>query len=560
MEDKKKKLKIMPIIMVLAICVFIVFTISRIFNKSNKYENLRVIINYTDVTSHLDSGILKDDNNVFYIGKKDISKFYDEFIYYDEKYNQIISTSNDRIMVIDLELNEKMVNDEKTHLSNNVIKNEDDLYIPLLDLENIYNIKVNFIKETNTLVLDSLDKKLEEAKSKKNNTVKNGYTIFSKSAEKIKKGDTVYIVQLKEGEEKLIPKDWVKIRTQKGNLGYVKKNSLENVQVVREENIKQNVFDGKISLVWDYFSEYSNAPNRSGTNIEGINVVSPSFFFLEEHGKGELIENVDTPGKNYVNWAHSNGYKVWPIFSNNSMMETTSEIMNDYKLREKLIENITDCVQRYNLDGVNINFENMYENDKEMFSRFLIELAPRLKKLDKALTVDVTEPDGSPEWSLCFDRHTLGKIVDYMMFMAYDETGAYSTKAGTVAGFNWVEKNINKFLNQEEVEKEKLILGIPFYTRLWKEDGDELKSDVVTMLEMEDYIPEDVEKVWDDELKQYYVQYERRGATYKMWIEDERSIKEKLSLIKKYDLQGACFWAKDYETYSIWDIIKREIQ
>ena len=89
MEDKKKKLKIMPIIMVLAICVFIVFTISRIFNKSNKYENLRVIINYTDVTSHLDSGILKDDNNVFYIGKKDISKFYDEFIYGNIGKNRI---------------------------------------------------------------------------------------------------------------------------------------------------------------------------------------------------------------------------------------------------------------------------------------------------------------------------------------------------------------------------------------------------------------------------------------------------------------------------------------
>ena len=70
----------------------------------------------------------------------------------------------------------------------------------------------------------------------------------------------------------------------------------------------------------------------------------------------------------------------------------------------------------------------------------------------------------------------------------------------------------------------------------------------------------DAEKVWDEDLKQYYVQYDRRGATYKMWIEDERSIKEKLSLIKKYNLKGACFWAKDYETNDVWNIIKNDIQ
>ena len=234
--------------------------------------------------------------------------------------------------------------------------------------------------------------------------------------------------------------------------------------------------------------------------------------------------------------------------------------MNDYELRKKLINQILEYVKKYNLDGVNINFENMKEEDKSLFSRFLIELTPRMKEIGKVVSVDVTEPDGSPEWSLCFDRNVLGKVVDYMMFMAYDQTGSFSTSPGTTAGFNWVNVNVNKFLGQEEVSKEKLILGIPFYTRLWKEKDGKVTSTVVSMKNIDSQIPSNASKEWDENLKQYYTQFEKDGAVYKMWIEDERSIKEKLSLIKEKDLQGVCFWVKDFEKDSVWNIVKESLE
>lgn len=130
---------------------------------------------------------------------------------------------------------------------------------------------------------------------------------------------------------------------------------------------------------------------------------------------------------------------------------------------------------------------------------------------------------------------------------------------GTVAGCDWVELNINKFLKQEEVPKEKLVLGIPFYTRVWKESGDKLTSSSVAMKDIYEVIPSNAEKEWKENLKQYYVQYEKNGATYKVWVEDERSILEKISLIKKYDLAGACYWVKDYEDESIWKKLEKEL-
>ena len=216
-------------------------------------------------------------------------------------------------------------------------------------------------------------------------------------------------------------------------------------------------------------------------------------------------------------------------------------------------------VNSYAIDGINIDFENMYETDKEVFSRFLIELAPRLKECSKVLSVDVTAPDGSPEWSLCYDRYKIAQAADYIIFMAYDQYGTSSTKAGTTAGADWVEVNIKKFLGQEGVEADKLILGMPFYTRLWRETSGTPKSDVVLMKSINSYIPEGVEKTWDEDLKQYYIEYEKGGTTYKMWLEEETSIKAKFDLMNKYKLAGAAYWQKDFESQTIWNVVKEEI-
>ena len=560
--EKKSKKGIIVIISIIILSIIAIIGAYFIFlNKEDKNQNVtKLIINYTDVTNFLKADVYIDENDNIYLSKEDIENFYDEYIYLDEKYNQIITTSNDKIMAIKLDSNKKEINGVEYNLKNKVVIKDEKYFIPFSELEEVYNVKVNFIKKANTIVIDSLDRKLTVAESKKKNNVKYKYSFFSKTVENIAKGERLTIVPLSDEQKQNIPEDWVKVRTENGNLGYVKKSSIGEESVIREAEVKEKQIDGKVSLVWDYYSEYYTAPNRNGTKIEGINVVSPAFFYLEKLGKGNLLENVDSSGKNYISWAHSNGYKVWPIVSNNSMQETTSEIINDYFLRRKLINQIIEYIEKYDLDGINIDFENIKEEDKEMFSRFIIELTPRIKQLDKVVSVDVTAPDGSPDWSLCFDRNTLGKVADYIIFMAYDQNGATSPKEGTTAGYDWVKLNVSKFLGQEEVSKDKLILAIPFYTRLWKEKDGKVTSSVILMKNIDSIIPDDAKKEWDESLKQYFVQYEEDGAIYKIWIEDENSIKEKISLIKENDLQGAGFWAKDFEDESIWKIIKDSLK
>ena len=73
-------------------------------------------------------------------------------------------------------------------------------------------------------------------------------------------------------------------------------------------------------------------------------------------------------------------------------------------------------------------------------------------------------------------------------------------------------------------------------------------------------IPEGVTPTWDENTKQNYMEYTQNGTTYKMWIEDEDSLKAKMDLINKYELAGAGFWSKDRESNTIWNIVAEELQ
>ena len=427
------------------------------------------------------------------------------------------------------------------------------IYIPITELEDVYGIEIKCLPDSKVLTVDSTSREQKKAIITKNVVVKSSTKFIAKTIDRVKKGSYVIVVSKDKG--------YTKIRTENGKVGYVKSNKIANTVVVREEMQETKQITGKVNLVWDYYSEVASAPDRTGVTMDGVNVVSPAFFHLNTNG--ELTENVGQAGVAYIEWAHSNGYKVWPMVQNagDGMLNVTSNIMNDYNKRQNLINKIVDYCVKYKLDGINVDFENMKQEDKDMYSRFIIELTPRLKDMGVVVSVDVTAPDGSETWSMCFDRNVIGDVADYIIFMAYDQYGTSSNKSGTTAGYDWVNVSLNKFLKTEEIKNDKIILAIPLYTRLWTEDssGNVVKQTTVSLKNIDKVIPSDVQKTWDDNLKQYYVEYQDGSYTKKMWIEDEKSLKEKISLIKNNNLAGVASWEKGMETDNFWTFLKESL-
>ena len=548
----KKILKKNSVIIILLIIfvLIIAFFIALNTVKKGDTEKTRVVINNRNVTLKNEAYI---DGNIVYLSKQDIKNFFDQYVY-EEGTNQIITTYGEKIAEIRYDSNIVTINGLQKQIDASLKKIEKNTYIPISELKEVYDIEVEYNEGENIVTIDSLSRSKRIATAKKNINIKNQPKDLCRTIDKVRKGENlIYALETKDG--------WSKVRTEKGIVGYVKTSKLQDITYIREDKNDEKQVDGRINMFWDYFSENAKAPNRDAEVIEGVNVVSPSFFYI--NSEGEFKANVGVKGEQYIKWAHESGYKVWPMVSNAlAGKNTTSEIMNDYNLRKQLIENIIKACIEHKLDGINIDFENMKQEDINMFSRFIIELEPRMKENGLVLSVDVTAPDGAETWSMCYDRTVLGDVADYLIFMAYDQHGIGSKKSGTVAGYNWIETSIKKFINTYEVESEKLILGIPFYTRIWTEDldGNLQGSAVVNMKDVDSNIPNGVEKEWNDALKQNYVEYASGSKIKKMWIEDLDSIKAKISLVKTYQLGGVAAWAKDREDKKVWSLISSELK
>ena len=551
-EKKKKRIiKILVSILVIIIIGIITYNINN-YIILDKNKNINLVINNKNVTSNLKKDILIEGDNI-YLSKQDLGNFFDKYIYEDTENNNIVTTYNNKIASMSLSKNKININGSNKNTSAHAESRDGTIYIPITELEDVYGIEIKYLENSKVLTVDSTSKEQKKAIITKNVAVKSSTKFIAKTVDRVKKGSYVIVISEDKG--------YTKIRTENGKIGYVKSNKVANTVVVREEMKETKQIDSKVNLVWDYYSEVASAPDRTGVTMDGVNVVSPAFFHLNTNG--ELTENVGQAGEAYIEWAHSNGYKVWPMIQNagNGMINVTSDIMNDYNKRQNLINKIVTYCVKYKLDGINVDFENMKQEDKDMYSRFIIELTPRLKDMGVVVSVDVTAPDGSETWSMCFDRNVIGDVADYIVFMAYDQYGTSSNKSGTTAGYDWVNVSLNKFLKTEEIESDKIILAIPLYTRLWTEDssGKVVKQTTVSLKNIDKVIPSDAEKQWDDNLKQYYVEYQDGSYTKKMWIEDEKSLKEKIDLIKNNNLAGVASWEKGMETDNFWTFLKESL-
>lgn len=308
----------------------------------------------------------------------------------------------------------------------------------------------------------------------------------------------------------------------------------------------------KISLAWQpTFEEEINL--ALADKHAGLNVVAPSWFeIVDENG---LIKNKADAA--YVNKAHEKGYQVWALITNSFDPHLTNRILRSDEARKNVVGQLLAYVKLYSLDGINLDFENVYDADKDALTAFVGEIGEALRAVGATTSIDVTVPSGVSQWSACYDRGALSKAVDYVMVMAYDEHWRTSPVSGSVASIGWVERGLVNTL--KEVPAEKLILGVPFYMREWEEDargGKKINARTMTMEQAERTIREKgLSPVWLEDQGQYYFEYAEGGRRYRVWQEEERSLLLKAALVEKYRLAGIAAWRKGFEKPEIWDAL-----
>lgn len=287
-----------------------------------------------------------------------------------------------------------------------------------------------------------------------------------------------------------------------------------------------------------------------------VQVVAPTWFHLSD-GLGNVRSDFDPL---YRQWAGERGYQVWALVTNSFDPDLTADLLVNKRHRNQFAQNLVDLAVENKLDGLNIDFENFHYDFRDHFTSFITELAQLCYAENLVLSVDVTMPSNSEYWSRGYDRTALAAVADYIILMAYDEHWASSPVAGSVASLPWVEAGLQQLLN--EVPPEKLILGIPFYTRLWVIDETVAIPKVVnswsySMMRVAEIVAENEALItFDDQAGQHLAVYEKEGLIYKMWLEDSVSMRRRLELVKKYNLAGLAGWRRGLETPEIWELME----
>lgn len=313
-----------------------------------------------------------------------------------------------------------------------------------------------------------------------------------------------------------------------------------------------NVKSGGIKIIWDQITNV-NANNIDGKRetINGLDVISPTWFSIK-NSEGDLN---DVGSLEYAQWAKSNGYQIWGLVTNSFNTTITHDVLSDPNKRLKVINQLVAVADKYDLDGINVDFENVGSADGDYYLAFIKELTPVLKAKGLVVSVDtfIIKP-----WNSQYKVKEVGEIVDYVIVMTYDEHWSTCQTAGSVASKNWVDTAMQDMI--KAVDKDKLIMGMPFYTRLWAEtttaDGVKVTSTAYSMENgYKNLVENNANIVWNEEAGQYYGEYIKDGVKYKMWLEDERSIEEKLKISRKYDVKGVACWKRGFEKATVWNVI-----
>ena len=352
---------------------------------------------------------------------------------------------------------------------------------------------------------------------------------------------------------------WTKVKTQDSVIGYVENKRLgekteeEPVPVTDyvEPEYPSNTRDYKINLGWHVIGSVGGNDTLEETvaKTKGLNVISPTWFTLTGN-EGEFSSFATT---SYVERAHEMGLEVWALVGNvDSVDVDLYTVLSKTSNRRRLILQLLAAVREYNLDGLNIDFENVSLDAGEPFIQFIRELSIPCRKYGIVLSVDNYVPMNHTDH---YDRAEQGVVADYVIIMGYDEHYNGSDEAGSVASINFVESGIKNTV--AEVPKEKVINALPFYTRIWETGADGISSQAVGMEMAQTYVSDHgIATRWDEVTCQNYGEFQDGDRLCQVWLEDAESITVKLNIMEKYEIAGVAAWRLGFETADIWDVIE----
>lgn len=508
--------------------------------KENEYNLV-----YDDQRINLKNPVKIIDGKI-YISYEVVRDYLDTVIFYDEAEKIMTITDVRNVLRLYPNSDKARLNGKEVQVEYSIKTIDDMLYVPEDLLRDKAGIEITPGQENKLYIINDITKGSQIGTIRRSTSLRTHPLQKTTVIETLKRGEKVVVFSIEDG--------FARVRSENGIIGYIPEDNLKDLTDVAGralssiETWPSNPLGEKVRLVWDQVTVQTAGDWNSTkySRVTEANVISPTWFqFADENGNLSDLGN-----KAYVDNAHKRGLQVWALISHNFTEPGLTElVLSSTAKRQFVIDQLIEKARLYGYDGINIDIENIQTETSAVWVQFMRELYPQLKAAGILVTVDVYMPSN---WSSHYERAKISGLCDYFIVMAYDQHHLGSEEAGSVAEIPWVEDGIKK--NLEEVPNDKLVLGIPFYTRLWKETAHGLETRSYTMSAAEAKVKEwGVTPTLDPNSGQPYAEKKVEDGTYKIWLETSETIAARIQLANKYDLAGYGAWKLGLETLDSWD-------
>ena len=491
----------------------------------------------------------------YYVEDAVVGKYINSRFYWDEKQKVMLYTLPTEEFLIAPDVQEYQTSQGTQTLDYVILKSQADAYYLDLEFIKTYTDMECSVYEDPARVVIRTD--WDDTQM---------VTVTKKSAIRQKGGiKSIIVDEAGEGERLYLNEElenWSEVSTEDGYTGYIEKEDLSQPETVSWEHsstapeytsIKKEY---KINMAWHQVT----SPEGNATlaqmlaNTQGLNTISPTWFsVIDNSGTISSLASVD-----YVNQAHGMGLEVWALIDNFNQNADTLTFLSDTQARANIINQLMAQADAVGLDGINLDFETITEEQAPHYVQFIRELSIACRLRGLVLSIDNPVP---MPYTQHYNRKEQGIVADYVIVMGYDEHHSNDTEAGSVASLEFVRNGILDTL--KEVPAEKTINAVPFYTRVWIEPfgGGNLTSEVLGMDGASNYIAEKgMDVYWDETAGQNIAILEGDDGMYTIWVEDEQSMAEKMKLVQENQLAGVAEWKLGFERSSIWPVISQYLQ
>jgi hypothetical protein len=243
---------------------------------------------------------------------------------------------------------------------------------------------------------------------------------------------------------------------------------------------------------------------------------------------------------------------------------------NSATAQQTLIDNVIQMIEERGAHGVNMDIEAISSSLSNELTAFLINLSNQLHTALPEAELSIAAP--AVNWSGTYDISTLKDYVDIFMIMAYDyywngssQAGAVSPLYSMVSSYNYNFSKTISYYQSEGVQKNKLLIGVPYYGREWPTEGPEAPSNTngSGTARTYSYVNNNTSghysienKKWESNSFSPYFSFENSGWS-QCFMEDSYSLGKKYDIVNRREVAGIGIWALGYDDgYSdLWDLI-----